>query len=243
MEISLSGKKILVTGASGAVGGAIARALRSAGAWVAGSYLSNEGESRRLEGEGIRMLQADLGDRAQARELVQRVLGEAGGTLDGLVYAAGNTRDHTLLKLSDEEWDEVIHLHLTGLAVCCKEILPAMQARRSGKILAIGSQSGLTGRLGQANYSAAKAGMIGLIKTLAREGGRFGVTANVICPGFIESAMTRSAPPEAWERAKAASALGTVSSAQVVASFISWFLSDHCAGVTGQVFQLDSRIL
>ena len=189
------------------------------------------------------MIRADLADRKQARDLVRRALADSGGTLDGLVYAAGNTRDHTLLKLEDSEWDEVLQLHLTGLYVCCRELLPVLQKQKAGKILAIGSQSGLTGRVGQANYSAAKAGIIGLIKTVAREGGRFGVTANVICPGFIDSAMTRSAPPEAWERAKTASALGVVSSAQVVASFITWLLSDHCSGVTGQVFQLDSRIL
>ena len=232
-----------MTGASGAIGGATARTLRACGAWVAGSYCRNEEEARCLEGEGVRMIRADLADREQARALVRRALADSGGMLDGLVYAAGNTRDRTLLKLDDSDWDQVLALHLTGLSICCRELLPVFQKQKSGKILALGSQAGFTGRMGQANYSAAKAGTVGLIKTVAREGGRFGVTANVICPGFINSAMTRSAPPEAWERAKAASALGAVSSAQVVASFIAWFLSDHCSGVTGQVFQLDSRIL
>ena len=242
MVLSLSGKRILVTGASGAVGGTIARAAREAGAWVMGSYLTNEAEAARLSREGIQMERADLSDRQQARSLVQRAL-EQGGPLDGLVYSAGNARDHTLLKMSDSEWDEVLKLHLDGLAACCKAALPALQERRQGKIVAIGSQSGLTGRIGQANYSAAKAATVGFIKSLAREAGRFGVTANVVCPGFIDSAMTRSAPPEAWERAKAASALGAVSSAETVASFTVWLLSDLCSGVTGQVFQLDSRIL
>ena len=120
--------------------------------------------------------------------------------------------------------------------------LPVMRAHRSGKILAIGSLSGLIGRVGQANYSAAKAAMIGFIKSLAKEGGRFGVAANVLLPGFIDSKMTRAAAPEVWERAKAASALETVSSVEVVSSFAVWLLSDLCRGVTGQVFQLDSRI-
>lgn len=242
MNISLSNKKILVTGATGAIGGAIARALRACGAWVAGSYLRNEEEARRLESEGVKMFRADLSDLQQARRLIQQTLEETAGSLDGLVYAAGNARDRTLLKLQDNEWEEVLRLHLTGLAVCCRELLPVMQERRSGKILALGSQSGLTGRIGQTNYSAAKAGMIGFIKSLAREAGRFGVTANVLCPGFIDSAMTRAAPPEAWERAKAASALGIISSVETAASFAAWLLSDHCVGVTGQVFQLDSRI-
>ena len=242
MTISLSGKKIFVTGATGAIGAAVARSALKAGAWVAGSCLQDEAGAKALEKEGIRMFRADLSDRRQARGLIEKVLAEA-GSLDGLVYSAGNSRDHTLAKLTDEEWDQVLALHLTGLAVCCRAVLPSMQQRKGGKMVALGSQAGLTGRIGQANYSAAKAGTVGFIKTLAREAGRFGVTANVVCPGFVDSKMTRAAPPEAWERAKAASALGMVSSAETVASFITWLLSDLCQGVTGQVFQLDSRIL
>lgn len=235
-------KKILVTGATGAIGSAIASALVKTGAAVFGSYAHDTDQAKKLSDAGIRMFQADLADSAQARRLIEQTL-QAAGSLDGLVYAAGNTRDHTLSKLTDEEWDQVLAVHLTGLAACCRAVLPAMQKQRGGKIVALGSQAGLTGRMGQANYSAAKAGTIGFIKTLAREAGRSGVTANVVCPGFIDSKMTRAAPPEAWERAKAASALGTVSSVETAASFIVWMLSDLCQGVTGQVFQLDSRIL
>jgi NAD(P)-dependent dehydrogenase (short-subunit alcohol dehydrogenase family) len=242
MTISLTGKRILITGATGAIGSAITFAAREAGAWVMGSYLQNETRAREMEATGILMARGDLSDRAQAGDLVKQALEQA-GSLDGLVYSAGNTRDRTLLKMSDPEWDEVMRLHLDGLMACCRAALPGMQERRQGKIVAIGSQSGLTGRVGQVNYSAAKAATVGFIKALAREAGRFGVTANVVCPGFIESQMTRSAPPEAWERAKAASALGTISSVETVASFTAWLLSDLCSGVTGQVFQLDSRIL
>ncbi len=242
MEISLTGKKILVTGATGAIGGAIAEAAREAGAWVAGSYFQDDSKARELGKSGVLMLRADLSQRDQARGLVRQVLEQA-GSLDALVYSAGNAQDRMLAKMTDSEWDAVLRLHLDGLAACCQAVLPGMQERRQGKVIAIGSYAGLTGRIGQANYSAAKAGTIGFVKSLAREAGRFGVTANVICPGFIESKMTRSAPPEAWDRAKAASALGTVSSVEVAASFATWLLSDLCFGVTGQVFQLDSRIL
>ena len=242
MNISLIGKKILVTGATGGIGSNIVRTLREAGAWVAGSYFQDESAAAGLQAEGIRLWKEDLRDRTRARALIAQVLEEA-DHLDGLVYTAGNTRDRTLLKLSDEEWDQVLRLHLDGLVACCQAILPGMRNRRGGKIVAIGSQSGVSGRIGQSNYSAAKAATIGFIKSLAREAGRFGVTANVVCPGFIDSKMTRGAPPEAWERAREASALGTVSSAEVVASFTTWLLSDLCFGVTGQVFQLDSRIL
>ena len=242
MEISLTGKKILVTGVTGGIGSEIARTLREAGAWVAGSYFRDEAAAERLKAIGVRTLQADLTDRAQALSLVARATEEA-GSLDALVYAAGNTRDRLLTKISDSDWDEVIGLHLTGLMACCRAVLPGMMERRRGRVVAFGSQAGLTGRAGQANYSSAKAAAVGFIKSLARESGRFGVTANVICPGFIDSKMTRGASPEAWERAKAASALGAVSSADTAASFTAWLLSDRCAGVTGQVFQLDSRIL
>jgi len=165
------------------------------------------------------------------------------GPLDALVYAAGNTRDQTLFKLTDSDWDEVMKLHLEGLLACTQAVLGSMRERRGGKIIAIGSMSGFIGRPGQANYSAAKAATVAFMKTVAREAGRFGISANVICPGFIDSRMTQAAPPEVWERAKTDSALGTISSVETVASFTTWLLSDLAKGVTGQVFQLDSRVV
>ena len=241
MIVSLAGKKILVTGATGAIGQAVAERLRECGAWVAGSYLGSEETAREMEKKKISMTRADLSHREEARRLVRRVLEQA-GHLDGLVYTAGNTRDRTFLKMTDEEWDDVLRLHLDGLMACCREVLPAMRQRGGGKLVALGSISGAIGRAGQANYSAAKAAVVGFMKSLAREAGRFGVSANVILPGFVDSRMTRSAPPEAWERAKADSAMGRISDAQVAASFIAWMLSDFCQGVTGQVFNLDSRV-
>ena len=231
-----------MTGATGAVGRAIVEATQEAGAWVAGTFFSNTEEAQRMEAQGILMVKADLSDRMKARATTTQVL-QAAGHLDALVYTAGSTRDHTLGKLTDEEWDEVFDLHVGGLMACTQEVLPSMQARRSGKIVAFGSLAGLTGRVGQTNYSAAKAATVGFIKALAREAGRFGVTANVICPGFIDSKMTQAAPPQAWERAKGESALGIISSVEVAASFAVWLVSDLCFGVTGQVFSLDSRIL
>ncbi len=242
MEISLTGKKILVTGATGAIGRAVAEAAHRAGARVTGSYLADEKISHQMETEGIPMIQADLTRRSEAWRLISEVLEEA-GHLDALVYAAGNTRDRLLGKLTEDDWDAVLGLHLEGLAACCQALLPVMRQRRKGKIVAFGSYAGLTGRAGQTNYSAAKAATVGFMKSLAREVGQFGITANVICPGFLDSKMTRAAPIEAWERAKEASALGTVSSVEVAASFIAWILSDLCFGVSGQIFQLDSRIL
>lgn len=241
MNLTLIGKKVLITGATGAIGGAILEAARESGAWVAGSYFSDEAQAERLRAQGILVEQVDLTDRNQARAFVHRVLSSA-GNLDALVYCAGNTRDHTLPKLTDQEWDEVFELHLEGLVVCTQALLPSWQSHRCGKLIAIGSMSGEVGRVGQANYSAAKAATVAFVKSVAKEMGRFGITANVVCPGFIDSKMTRAAPPQAWERAKADSALGTISSVEVVASFTTWLLCDLCVGVTGQVFHLDSRV-
>ena len=230
-----------MAGATGAVGRAILEAAREAGAWVGGSYFQSEAEADSLKGQGIFMVQADLSDRAQARKSVVSVLEQ--GPLDALVYTAGNTRDHTVFKLTDSDWDEVMKLHLEGLLACTQAVLGSMRERRGGKIIAIGSMSGFIGRPGQANYSAAKAATVAFMKTVAREAGRFGISANVICPGFIDSRMTQAAPPEVWERAKTDSALGTISSVETVASFTTWLLSDLAKGVTGQVFQLDSRVV
>ena len=241
MDISLKRKKILVTGASGAVGRAVAEQALDSGAWVAGSYLQSEEDARALERRGVFMVKADLTSRSQARDMVRAVLAE-GGHLDGVVYSAGNTRDRTAAKITDQEWDEVIAVHLNSLFAVTQEVLPVMRERKAGKLVAIGSLSGVIGRFGQPNYSAAKAGVVGYMKSVAKEAGRFGVTANVVCPGFVDSRMTRKIPQEAWERAKNESALGTISSVETASSFIVWLLSDLCKNVTGQVFQLDSRI-
>lgn len=241
MNVSLAGKRVFVAGATGAVGRAILEAAREAGAWVGGSYFRSEAEADRLRGQGVFMVQADLSDRAEARKCVAVVLQQ--GPLDALVYAAGNTRDHTLFKLTDSDWDEVLKLHLEGLVACAQAVLGPMRDRRGGKLVAIGSLSGFIGRAAQANYSAAKAATVAFMKTVAREEGRFGISANVICPGFIDSRMTQAAPPQVWERAKQDSALGTISSVETAASFTTWLLSDLAKGVTGQVFQLDSRVV
>ncbi|MBI3333438.1 MAG: SDR family oxidoreductase [Candidatus Omnitrophica bacterium] len=241
MEISLTGKRVFITGATGAIGGAILKALKESGAWVAGSYFQSEEEAARLMGQGVFMVQADLSDRARARGCVASVLEQ--GPLDALIYAAGNTRDRTIFRLTDSDWDDVRGLHLDGLVACTQAVLPAMRERKSGKLIAVGSLSGSIGRAGQANYSAVKAATVAFVKSVAREAGRFGITANVILPGFVDSRMTRAAPPAAWERAKADSALGTISSAETVASFAAWLLSDLAQGVTGQIFQLDSRVV
>lgn len=188
---SLTGRGALVTGATGGIGGAIARKLHAAGASVAISGTKIE----RLEAladelkERVHIVPCDLSDRAA----VQKLAGEAEaklGTLDILVNNAGVTKDNLFVRMKDEEWDEVIAVNLTSTFMLCRAALRNMMRRQWGRIINITSISGIIGNPGQGNYAAAKAGMIGMTKSLAREVASRGITANCIAPGFIKTAMT-----------------------------------------------------
>ncbi len=188
---SLTGRGALVTGATGGIGGAIARKLHAAGASVAISGTKIE----RLEAladelkERVHIVSCDLSDRAA----VQKLAGEAEaklGTLDILVNNAGVTKDNLFVRMKDEEWDEVIAVNLTSTFMLCRAALRNMMRRQWGRIINITSISGIIGNPGQGNYAAAKAGMIGMTKSLAREVASRGITANCIAPGFIKTAMT-----------------------------------------------------
>ncbi len=188
---SLTGRGALVTGATGGIGGAIARKLHAAGASVAISGTKIE----RLEAladelkERVHIVPCDLSDRAA----VQKLAGEAEaklGTLDILVNNAGVTKDNLFVRMKDEEWDDVIAVNLTSTFMLCRAALRNMMRRQWGRIINITSISGIIGNPGQGNYAAAKAGMIGMTKSLAREVASRGITANCIAPGFIKTAMT-----------------------------------------------------
>lgn len=188
---SLTGRGALVTGATGGIGGAIARKLHAAGASVAISGTKMD----RLEAladelkERVHIVPCDLSDRAA----VQKLAGEAEaklGTLDILVNNAGVTKDNLFVRMKDEEWDEVIAVNLTSTFMLCRAALRNMMRRQWGRIINITSISGIISNPGQGNYAAAKAGMIGMTKSLAREVASRGITANCIAPGFIKTAMT-----------------------------------------------------
>ncbi len=188
---SLTGRGALVTGATGGIGGAIARKLHAAGASVAISGTKMD----RLEAladelkERVHIVPCDLSDRAA----VQKLAGEAEaklGTLDILVNNAGVTKDNLFVRMKDEEWDDVIAVNLTSTFMLCRAALRNMMRRQWGRIINITSISGIIGNPGQGNYAAAKAGMIGMTKSLAREVASRGITANCIAPGFIKTAMT-----------------------------------------------------
>lgn len=231
-------KVILVTGASGAIGRAVVRAAKRDGAWVAGTYLTHRPDPTECP--------ADLLEPVDVTQLepVQRWVAKAvarTGQIDGLVTAAGTVADRTLVKMTDAEWSGVIASHLTGTFHAVHAVLPSMQYHRLGKIITVLSMAGVHGRFGQANYSAAKAGLLGFTKSLALEVGPWGVEVNALCPGFTPSRMTETVPPDGWARARTASATGTLADAEVTADLAAWLLSDRCRGITGQVFHVDSR--
>ena len=235
----LRGKTLLVTGASGTIGGAIVRAAKAQGAWVAGTYLAHRPAPEQCPADLLEAV--DVTGREAVIQWVARAL-QRRGQIDGLVTAAGNLADRTLVRMTEGEWDAVIATHLTGTYHAVQAVLPSMQYHRIGKILTVISVAGLHGRVGQANYSAAKAGVLGFTRSAAQELGPWGIEVNALCPGFTPSRMTAQVPAEGWERSRAASALGILAEAEVAADLAVWILSDRCRGVTGQVFHVDSRV-
>lgn len=187
----LTGKTALVTGASGGIGGAIARALHAAGATVglSGTREAPLQDLAEALGDRAHVLPCNLSDRAAVDGLVARA-GETMGGVDILVNNAGITRDNLFMRMSDEDWDSVLEVNLTSTMRLCKSAIRPMMKARWGRIVNISSVVGATGNAGQANYAAAKAGMVGLSKSIAQEVATRGITVNCVAPGFIATAMT-----------------------------------------------------
>lgn len=236
----LTGKHALVTGASGGIGGAIAKALHGAGAKVVLA-------GRRAD--ALESLKAELGDRAA---IVTGDLGEldkvdalfkdaeaAFGQIDILVNNAGFTRDGLAMRMKDEDWQKVIDVDLTAGFRLIRAALRGMMKRRWGRIVGITSIVGVTGNPGQANYAAAKAGMIGLSKSLAQEVASRSITVNCVAPGFITTAMTDVLPAEQAERLKAAIPAGRMGSPADIAAAVAYLASEEAAYVTGQTLHVN----
>ena len=241
----LSGKIALVTGASRGIGAAIADTLAQAGATVIGTATGDSGAAaigERLaqwNGQG-RALNAAEADGIE--NLIADIEKEF-GKLDILVNNAGITRDNLLMRMKEEEWDEIMQVNLKSVFRASKAVLRGMMKQRSGRIINITSVVGAMGNAGQANYAAAKAGLMGFAKSIAREVGSRGITVNCIAPGFIDTDMTRALPEEVRKTFEAQTALGRFGDAQDIADAVLFLASDQAKYITGQTLHVNGGML
>jgi len=236
----LTGKNALITGASGGIGGAIAQALHEAGATVALSG-TREAPLRELAetlGERAHVVTANLGD-AAAVEALPKAAAEAMGSVDILVNNAGITRDNLFMRMSDEEWAQVLDVDLTSNFRLCRGVLRGMMKARWGRIVNITSVVGATGNPGQGNYAAAKAGLVGMSKSLAYEVASRGITVNCVAPGFIETAMTGKLNEDQKARILGQIPAGRMGNPREIAAAVLYLASAEAGYVTGATLHVN----
>ncbi len=243
----LSGKTAIVTGASRGIGAAIAHRLGEAGANVVLCSRSAESVAQiadTLHSKGYPTLSmaADVSQKADVEELIEATIEEF-SQIDILVNNAGITRDMLLMRLKDEDWDAVLQTNLTGTMYCTRGVLRPMIRQKSGRIINISSVVGLSGNAGQANYAAAKAGIIGLTKATAKEVGARGITVNAIAPGFITTDMTAQIPEKNQEQLLDLIPLREFGHPEDVAAAVCFLASDAARYITGQVLQVDGGMV
>jgi 3-oxoacyl-[acyl-carrier protein] reductase len=240
----LKGEIALVTGASRGIGAAIAAALADAGATVVGTATSDKGavavsEALGSSGRGLVLDIADAGSVESALEDIQK----AEGAPTILVNNAGITRDNLLMRMKPEEWDDVLATNLSGAFRVSKACLRGMMKAKKGKIISIASVIGVMGNAGQANYAAAKAGIIGFSKSLAREIGSRNITVNVVAPGFIDTDMTRTLPEGQRDAMLQQVPLGRLGEGEDIANAVVFLASAAAAYVTGETLHVNGGML
>ncbi|MCY0146390.1 3-oxoacyl-[acyl-carrier-protein] reductase [Hoeflea sp. G2-23] len=240
----LTGRKALVTGASGGIGEAIARQLHSRGATVGlhGTRVERLEALAADLGERVKLFPADLSDRDQVSELGKTAGRELEG-VDILVNNAGITKDGLFVRMSDDAWDQVLEVNLTAVFRLTRELAHPMMKRRHGRIINITSVVGVSGNPGQANYCASKAGMIGFSKSLAQEIAPRNITVNCVAPGFIESAMTEKLNDKQKEAIMGAIPMRRMGSGAEIASAVTYLASNEASYVTGQTIHVNGGML
>jgi acetoacetyl-CoA reductase len=228
----LDGQTALVTGGGRGIGRAIVCEFAAMGANVVINYVTSEDTARELareieEENGVRALvvQADVSEYEQVEGMIRQTI-ETFGRIDILVNNAGITCDKTLKNMSKAHWDEVMHVNLDSVFNCTRQVLPFMLEQKSGKIVNMSSFVGQGGNIGQANYAATKAGVIGFTKSIALEVARYGITVNAVCPGFTETDMLRSVPHEIRQRLLERIPLGRFAKAEEVAACVRYIVTE-----------------
>jgi len=244
----LHDKVAVVTGSSRGLGRAIAVKLASLGAKVVLNYRTNKAAAeetldliQKAGGQAI-VIQADVSSFEQAQHLIQGAL-EHFGRVDILVNNAGTTRDTLLVRMSEEDWDTVIDTNLKGTFSCCKAALRTMLKQRFGRIVNISSIAGVGGNAGQTNYSAAKAGMLGFTKALAKEVGSRNITVNAVAPGYIPTELSSSIPAELLAKGIELMPLGRPGEPEDIANAVAFLVSDEANYITGQVLCVDGGLV
>lgn len=244
MSEALKGQTALVTGASRGIGRSIALGLADLGANVAVNYAGSEAaaaevvEAIREKGVSAIAVKSNVGRTEEADAMVKQVL-ETFGRIDILVNNAGITRDNLIMRMKEEEFDQVIETNLKGVFNCLKAVTRPMMKQRYGRIINISSVVGALGNPGQANYVAAKAGVIGLTKSAARELASRGITVNAVAPGFIDTDMTRELPEEMREGLLGGIPLARLGQPEEIAGVVAFLASSSASYMTGQVLHVD----
>ena len=233
----------IVTGASRGIGAATAHALAADGRHVvcaarSADKLQEVADAITAAGGAASVKTVDISDAGSITALIEGVA-EEHGRLDILVNNAGITRDNLLMRMTDEEFDDVIATNLRSVFIACRAALKPMMQNRFGRVVNIGSVSGVVGNAGQSNYAAAKSGMTGFTKSLAKEMGKRGVTANVVAPGFIQTDMTDVLPDKIKDGVKQMTAAGRMGQPEEIAAAVKFLASDDAGYVTGQVLTVD----